>query len=156
MVTRSTESIERDEYIQVWALTAEHALACFGLTPETHHAIVLLDRPITDDQKRRRRPDARLYGICEGAAPEPLEIGRQRRYWHPQAGDFYVRRLAEPISRYDPDRAPVELPFFCCGRYYATEAEAVVGFYTQAAMPSPPETLGTGADRIDGYDRDDF
>lgn len=65
------------------------------------------------------------------ALPE-LKQGENRYYTHHDTGGFYVRRMEGP----GPRRADgVSLPFFCNGRYFATEAEAVAGFYDAARQP---------------------
>ncbi len=53
--------------------------------------------------------------------PLPLAPGEQRLHTHPEAGQFYVQRMSGPDF-------PAEKPFFCCGLYYATERDAVIGF----------------------------
>lgn len=51
-----------------------------------------------------------------------LQPGHQQLYHHPEAGQFYVYRFS------DGGDHPTGLPFFCAGRYYASEREAVIGF----------------------------
>jgi hypothetical protein len=78
-----------------------------------------------------------------------LKRGEQSSHIHPEAGYFQVRHMLDH---------PVGLPFFCNGRYYATEQAAVVGFHDQCE--EQPEdnrwTWKRAADHIDGFDRDDL
>jgi hypothetical protein len=55
--------IEYDEYLQIWSMSAQSALECFGLASATHEVVVLKDKPETAREIERYKPDAKLYGI---------------------------------------------------------------------------------------------
>lgn len=58
-----TTEFEPDEWLQVWTLTPENALAFFGLDAATHEVVVLKDSPQTDREREKYRPEAKLFGI---------------------------------------------------------------------------------------------
>jgi hypothetical protein len=58
-----------------------------------------------------------------------MKPGEQRSHSHPKAGAFLVRR-------WFGDDHPKRRPFFCAGRFYASEEAAVLGFF--AACEEPP------------------
>ena len=62
-------------------------------------------------------------------ANTPLNPGESRYHHHPVAGDFKVSRFDGPH--------PVGLEFFCCGRYYSSEEQAVESFSLQCHIDVP-------------------
>lgn len=60
-----------------------------------------------------------------------MQPGDRKLYTHPEAGQFYVCRFFGPH--------PDGLPFFCVGRFYATEEAAVDGFYAAWAASADDE-----------------
>lgn len=52
-----------DDYLQVWTLSPERALAFFGLDAATHEVVILKTAPETERERASYRADAVLYGI---------------------------------------------------------------------------------------------
>lgn len=60
--------MEHDEYIQVWTFTAESALELFGLTPKEYEVTVLKDKPTTEHEIAKYRPEVKLFGVKRRAS----------------------------------------------------------------------------------------
>ncbi len=58
----STE-FDPDEWLQVWTLTAEDALAFFNLHPRGCEVKVLKEGPETERERAKYKPEAKLFGI---------------------------------------------------------------------------------------------
>ena len=56
-------SFDPDDYLQVWSISPETALAFFGLSADTHEVVVLKPRPETEREIASYHPWAVLYGI---------------------------------------------------------------------------------------------
>jgi len=57
-------TIEYDKpYIEIWSLTAEDACRFFGVDPEKHHVVVLKDKPTTEREVAKYKPEAKLFGV---------------------------------------------------------------------------------------------
>lgn len=58
-----TTGFEPDEWLMVWTTSAERSLSFFNLDAATHEVKVLADGPQTEGDKRRYKPEAKLFGI---------------------------------------------------------------------------------------------
>lgn len=55
--------IEYDEYLYIWTFNEADALACFGLSADTHTVVLLKDKPTSEREIAKYRDDAKLFGI---------------------------------------------------------------------------------------------
>jgi transcription antitermination factor NusG len=68
-------TIEHTEYLEIWTLTAERARAFCGAAPEAP-VVVLKERPETDREIAKYRPDAKLFGVkLPASKPHLIVVG---------------------------------------------------------------------------------